>query len=142
MSKKYAIGVDYGTQSGRALLVDLSNGEEIATHVTPYPHGVIDEKLPESNIELEFDWALQHPADYIEVLRRSVPEVIKASGVDPSDVIGIGIDFTACTMLPIDENGTPLSFLPEYKDQPHSWLKLWKHHAAQDQANKVRKSVV
>ncbi|MEX2414499.1 MAG: ribulokinase [Paenibacillaceae bacterium] len=137
MSKKYAIGVDYGTQSGRALLVDLSNGEEIATHVTPYPHGVIDEKLPESNKQLEFDWALQHPADYIEVLRRSVPEVIKASGIDPSDVIGIGIDFTACTMLPIDEHGTPLCFLPEYTDQPHSWVKLWKHHAAQDEANKV-----
>jgi L-ribulokinase len=137
MSKKYAIGVDYGTQSGRALLVDLANGAEIATHVTPYPHGVIDEKLPDSNIELEFDWALQHPADYIEVLRKSVPEVIKASGVNPSDIIGIGIDFTACTMLPIDENGTPLSFLPEYKDQPHSWLKLWKHHAAQDEANRV-----
>jgi L-ribulokinase len=137
VEKKYTIGVDYGTQSGRALLVDLSNGEEIATHVTPYPHGVIDEKLPESNKVLEFDWALQHPADYIEVLRRSVPEVIQSSGINPADVIGIGIDFTACTMLPINEKGTPLCLLPEYKDHPHSWVKLWKHHAAQDEANKV-----
>lgn len=108
MGKKYAIGVDYGTESGRALLVDLSNGEEVAMHVTPYPHGVIDERLPVSGIMLEHDWALQHPADYIEVLIRSVPAVIKESGIHPADVIGIGIDFTACTMLPVDGEGTPL----------------------------------
>ncbi|WP_426452218.1 ribulokinase [Paenibacillus sp. S-38] len=132
---KYAIGIDYGTESGRALLVNLSSGEEVATHVTPYPHGVIDEVLPDSGVKLEYDWALQHPADYIEVLKRSVPAVMKESGVDAADVIGIGIDFTACTMLPVDETGTPLCFKPELKELPHSWPKLWKHHAAQDEAN-------
>jgi L-ribulokinase len=137
MSKKYAIGVDYGTESGRAVLVDLSDGTEVADHVTPYPHNVIDEQLPGSGIKLEYDWALQHPGDYIEVLKRSVPAVMKASGVDPSDVIGLGIDFTACTMLPIDEQGEPLCFDPELADNPHSWVKLWKHHAAQDEANKI-----
>ncbi|UUZ83279.1 ribulokinase [Paenibacillus sp. P26] len=137
MSKKYAIGVDYGTESGRAVLVDLSDGTEVADHVTPYPHNVIDERLPESGIKLEHDWALQHPADYIEVLTRSVPEVMKASGVDPADVIGLGIDFTACTMLPIDAAGQPLCFDPALKDRPHSWVKLWKHHAAQDEANLI-----
>lgn len=137
MSKKYAIGVDYGTQSGRAVLVDLSNGAEIAEHVTPYTHHVIDEKLPVSGIKLEYDWALQHPLDYIEVLELSVPAVMKESGIEPTDVIGLGIDFTACTMLPIDEAGQPLCVQDAYKDNPHSWVKLWKHHAAQDEANLI-----
>lgn len=139
MSKKYAIGVDYGTQSGRAVLVDLSNGAEVADHVTPYRHGVIDEELPESGLVLEHDWALQHPADYIEVLTTSVPAVIQMSGVNSSDVIGLGIDFTACTMLPVDHSGSPLCFNPELKNNPHSWVKLWKHHAAQDEANLINK---
>lgn len=137
MSKKYAIGVDYGTQSGRAVLVDLSNGHEVADHVTPYPHGVIDEKLPVSGIPLGHDWALQHPDDYLEVLRRSVPAVLQQSGVAAEDVIGLGIDFTACTMLPVDADGTPLCFKPEWKDNPHGWVKLWKHHAAQDEADRL-----
>ncbi|MNO15313.1 Ribulokinase [compost metagenome] len=135
--KKYTIGVDYGTQSGRAVLVDLSDGREVADHVTPYPHHVIDERLPGSGIKLEHDWALQHPGDYLEVLRRSVPAVLKESGIDPADVIGIGIDFTACTMLPVDAQGQPLSFDPELADNPHSWVKLWKHHAAQPEADKI-----
>ncbi|MDG0814321.1 ribulokinase [Cohnella rhizosphaerae] len=137
MSAKYAIGVDYGTQSGRAVLVDLSNGHEIADHVTPYPHGVIDERLPASGIELGHDWALQHPDDYLEVLRQSVPAVLQASGVAAEDVIGLGIDFTACTMLPVDASGTPLCFLPAWTDNPHGWVKLWKHHAAQDEADSL-----
>ncbi|MBA2941538.1 ribulokinase [Paenibacillus sp. CGMCC 1.16610] len=137
MSKKYAIGVDYGTESGRAVLVDLSDGTEVADHVTPYPHNVIDEKLPISGIKLEYDWALQHPQDYLDVLTRSVPAVVQASGVDPADIIGLGIDFTACTMLPVDAQGQPLCFNPELANQPHSWVKLWKHHAAQDEANLI-----
>lgn len=137
MSAKYAIGVDYGTQSGRAVLVDLAGGHEIADHVTPYPHGVIDEKLPGSGLELGHDWALQHPDDYLEVLRRSVPAVLQASGVAPEDVIGLGIDFTACTMLPVDASGTPLCLTPEWQDNPHGWVKLWKHHAAQDEADRL-----
>ncbi|MEK5477241.1 ribulokinase [Paenibacillus sp. FSL R5-0407] len=139
MSKKYTIGVDYGTQSGRAVLVDLSNGHEVADHVTPYPHHVIDEELPVSGIKLEYDWALQHPDDYLEVLRKSVPSVIRESGIDPAEVIGIGIDFTACTMLPVDEQGEPLCFDSQYKDLPHSWVKLWKHHAAQPEADKINR---
>ncbi|CAG7643335.1 ribulokinase [Paenibacillus allorhizosphaerae] len=137
MSKKYAIGVDYGTESGRAVLVDLADGTEVADHVTPYPHGVIDERLPGSGIRLEHDWALQHPGDYLEVLRRSVPEVIRLSGVQPEEVIGLGIDFTACTMLPVDAQGEPLCFDPSLQTNPHSWVKLWKHHAAQAEANRI-----
>lgn len=137
MGNKYAIGIDYGTQSGRAVLVDLSNGNEIADHVTPYSHHVIDEQLPYAGVKLENDWALQHPMDYVEVIKKSVPAVLEQSGVNPEDVIGIGIDFTACTMLPVNEKGEPLCMLPEYQDNPHSWVKLWKHHAAQDEANKI-----
>ena len=137
MTEKYAIGVDYGTESGRAVLVSLENGIEIADHVTPYKHGVMDDKLPKSDIKLGHDWALQHPQDYLEVLENSIPAVLLESGVRPVDVVGLGIDFTACTMLPIDEKGEPLSNNPELKDNPHSWVKLWKHHAAQDEANKI-----
>ncbi|TBL76530.1 ribulokinase [Paenibacillus thalictri] len=135
MSNKYAIGIDYGTESGRAVLVELSTGEEIESHVTPYPHGVIDEVLPDSAVKLGLNWALQHPDDYMEVLRRSVPAVMKQSGISAEDVIGIGIDFTSCTMLPVDEQGTPLCFKESLKLNPHSWVKLWKHHAAQDEAD-------
>lgn len=137
MNRVYAIGVDYGTESGRALLVDVATGEEVATHVTTYPHGVIDERLPGSGTKLGHDWALQHPEDYLEVLKRSVPEVIRQSGVDPNGIIGIGIDFTACTMMPLDESGMPLCLHEEWKGNPHSWVKLWKHHAAQEEASRI-----
>jgi L-ribulokinase len=134
---KYAIGVDFGTESGRAVLVEVAKGQEIATAVHQYANGVIDERLPGSGIRLEPDWALQDPNDYLEVFKHAVPAVLQSSGVDPADVIGVGIDFTACTMLPTKANGTPLCFLPEWRDQPHAWVKLWKHHAAQPEANKL-----
>lgn len=70
----------------------------------------------------------------------SVPAVIKETGIDPANVIGIGIDFTACTMLPIDEQGEPLCFHSELVNNPHSWVKLWKHHAAQPEADKINKT--
>ncbi len=95
----YTIGVDFGTESGRAILVDVSNGHEIATAVYPYANGVIDEKLPDSDIQLEPDWALQDPNDYLEVFKNAIPTVMKESGINPTDVIGLGLDFTACTML-------------------------------------------
>jgi L-ribulokinase len=137
MNKRYAIGVDYGTESGRALLVDIATGEEVASHVTLYPHGVMDERLPDGGPKLEPDWALQHPGDYLEVLTRSVPEVIRQSGVSADSIIGIGIDFTACTMMPLNAAGIPLCLLDEWKGNPHSWVKLWKHHAAQEEANRI-----
>ena len=134
---KYAIGVDFGTLSGRAVIVDVSNGKELATAVHEYRNGVIDEVLPGTDIRLEPDWALQDPNDYIEVFKNTIPAVLKESGVNPADVIGVGIDFTACTMLPTRTDGTPLCFLPQWRDNPHSWVKLWKHHAAQPEANQL-----
>ncbi|TSB48451.1 ribulokinase [Alkalicoccobacillus porphyridii] len=135
----YTIGVDFGTESGRAVLVNIADGAEVSEHVTPYRHGVIDSTLPNSDTKLEAEWALQHPQDYVEVLTTSVPAVLKQAGVEASEVIGVGIDFTACTMLPVDEWGTPLCFHDELKERPHSWLKLWKHHAAQDEANELNR---
>ena len=137
---KYTIGVDFGTESGRAVLVDVTNGREVATAVYPYSHGVIDEKLPDTNILLEPDWALQDPQDYVRVFQNTIPAVLKESGVNHEDVIGIGIDFTACTMLPAKADGTPLSDLPEYRSHPHAWAKLWKHHAAQPEADKINET--
>jgi len=134
---KYAIGVDFGTESGRAVLVDVSDGREVATSVYAYANGVIDEKLPGSGSVLDPDWALQDPQDYLDVFKHTVPAVLKDSGVDPEDVIGLGIDFTACTVLPVKQDGTPLCFLPEWRANPHAWVKLWKHHAAQPEANKL-----
>jgi L-ribulokinase len=141
-SPKYAIGVDFGTLSGRAVLVRLSDGAEIATAVSDYSNAVIDETLPESGVKLEPDWALQDPDDYIRVFAETIPAVLKQSGVSPDDVIGIGIDFTACTMLPTRADGTPLCRLPEWRANPHAWVKLWKHHAAQPEADRVNEVAV
>jgi L-ribulokinase len=134
---KYTIGVDFGTESGRAVLVDVTNGRELATAVYKYRNGVIDQVLPGSNVRLEPDWALQDPDDYIRTFQRTIPAVLSQGGVDPADVIGVGIDFTACTMLPVTADGTPLCRLPEFRTNPHAWVKLWKHHAAQPEADRI-----
>ncbi|RKN84893.1 ribulokinase [Paenibacillus ginsengarvi] len=137
MKGTYAIGIDYGTESGRALLVDTKDGRVLASHVTPYPHGVIDKELPVGGVKLGTDWALQHPDDYLEVLRRSVPETLRLSGVSADEVVGIGIDFTACTILPVSPDNKPLCFDEAWKMRPHAYVKLWKHHAAQEDADRL-----
>ncbi len=134
---KYALGIDYGTESARVLLVDVATGEEVATSVYEYRDGVIDEVLPGTDIRLPPDFALQNPADYIEALRQTVPAVLATAGVSAADVVGIGTDFTACTMLPIDKHGVPLCMKPEWRENPYAWVKLWKHHAAQPEANRL-----
>ena len=131
---KYTIGVDYGSLSGRAVLVDVATGEELASSVYEYPHAVMETQLPDGT-KLGHDWALQHPQDYLDVLSHTIPAVLKEAGVSNEDVIGVGTDFTACTILPVKADGTPLCFLPEYKNRPHAYVKMWKHHAAQDKAN-------
>lgn len=134
---KYCLGVDYGTQSGRAVLVEVDTGNIIATAVKNYTHGVMDEYLPDGKTRLEMDWALQHPRDYIEVLEETIPAVIKEAGVDVQDVIGMSVDFTACTILPVDVQGNPLCFQDTFQSNPHGYVKLWKHHAAQPEANRL-----
>lgn len=133
----YTIGVDFGTASGRALLVDTRDGREVAGAVHDYANGVIDRQLPGSDRPLPPDWALQDPQDYLDVLGVTVPAVLRESGVAAEQVRGIAIDFTACTMLPVRADGTPLCFLGEWRAEPHAWIKLWKHHAAQPQADRI-----
>lgn len=137
---QYTIGVDFGTESGRAVVVRVEDGAELGSAVYVYPDGVIDERLPGSDKPLPPEWALQNPDDYIGVYKHAVPQALKNSGVDPADVIGIGIDFTACTMMPAKADGTPLCRLPEWRDNPHSWVKLWKHHAAQPEADQINET--
>ncbi len=138
---RYTIGVDFGTESARAVLVDLAAGRELAVDVYRYRNGVIDERLPapDGDVLLRPDWALQDPNDYLETFKRAVPGAVAKAGIDPAAVIGIGIDFTACTMLPTTADGMPLCFLERYRREPHAWVKLWKHHAAQPEADDVNR---
>lgn len=137
---QYTIGVDFGTESGRAVVVRVADGAELGSAVYVYPDGVIGERLPGSDKPLPPEWALQNPDDYIGVYKHAVPQALRNSGVDPADVIGIGVDFTACTMMPTKADGTPLCRLPEWRDNPHSWVKLWKHHAAQPEADQINET--
>lgn len=138
---RYTIGVDFGTESARAVLVDVADGRELGTEVYEYRNGVIDEHLPspDEDVVLGPDWALQDPNDYLETFKRAVPGVVAKAGIRAEQVIGIGIDFTACTMLPTTTDGTPLCFLEGYRRRPHAWVKLWKHHAAQPEADDVNR---
>ena len=137
--EKYAVGIDFGTESGRAVLVSLEDGRELGTSVYRYRNGVIDERLPapHEHVELGPDWALQDPDDYLRTLRETLPPLLADTGVDPVDVIGIGVDFTSCTMLPTLADGTPLCLLDDLRADPHAWVKLWKHHAAQPHADRI-----
>ena len=133
---KYTIGVDFGTLSARAVVIEVGTGKELASATLNYKHAVMDEYLPTGE-RLKPDWALEHPQDYLDCLGYTIPEAMKNAGVAAEDVIGIGIDFTACTMVAVDKDGTPLCLKPEWEHNPHSWIKLWKHHAAQDEANRI-----
>ena len=135
----YVVGVDFGTESGRAVVIDTADGRELGSAVYRYANGVIDAQLPapDGDVRLEPDWALQDPEDYIRTFQQAVPAALADAGVDPANVVGIGTDFTACTMLPTKADGRPLCTLPELRREPHAWVKLWKHHAAQPEADRI-----
>ena len=136
-SAQYVLGIDFGTLSGRALLVDAHTGREVAMATHDYSDAVIEEKLPGSAKRLPLDTALQNPADYLEVLSVTIPKVLRQAKVRPEQVIGLGTDFTSCTMLPTRADGTPLCLEKRWRQNPHAWVKLWKHHAAQPEANQI-----
>lgn len=132
---KYTIGVDFGTESARAVLVDVNSGHVAATATGAYTHGVIDRALPGQAARLPPDWALQDPGDWLESLELVLRTV--AQGMSAQDIVGLGIDFTSCTVLPTTREGTPLCLVSEFRHEPHAWPKLWKHHAAQPYADRI-----
>lgn len=138
MNSPVVIGIDYGTLSARALVVRVSDGAELGSAIYPYRHGVMDRTLSaHQDEELPPEWALQNPSDYLEALAGAVPEALAEAGADPREVIGLAIDFTSCTMLPVTAEGTPLCELPRFAGRRHAYVKLWKHHAAQPQAERI-----
>ncbi len=136
MSAKYTIGLDFGTLSGRAVLVSAEDGRELGYKEYVYPHGVMDRTLPDGR-PLKPDSALQHPQDYLDVPEKTIPALLAECGVDKEAVIGIGIDFTACTVMPVYADGTPLCMTDAYRGEPNAYVKLWKHHAAQEYADRI-----
>jgi L-ribulokinase len=132
-----SIGVDFGTESGRVLVLDARSGEELGVSVVPYPSAVIDRELPSTGERLPADWALQDPDDWVKVLQDGIPAAVADAGVAPEEVVGLGIDFTSCTVLPVTADGTPLCTLPPFRERRHAWPKLWKHHAAQPVADRL-----
>ncbi|WP_104161539.1 ribulokinase [Arthrobacter sp. ZGTC212] len=137
LADSYVIGVDYGTLSGRAVVVRVSDGTELADAAYPYPHAVLTDALPDGGPQLPPDWALQVPRDYVQVLQHAVPEAVRKAGIDPARVVGLATDFTACTMVPVTADGVPLCEQPGFANRPHAYVKLWRHHAAQAQADRI-----
>ncbi len=131
---RLAVGLDFGTESARMVLVDVETGREGGEAVHPYRHGVLVRALPDGT-PLPPDWALQHPGDYLEATESLLWQAAAAAG--DHTIVGIGLDFTSCTVLPVTEEGTPLCLLPDYAGEPHAWVKLWKHHGAQRQADRL-----
>jgi L-ribulokinase len=133
----YCIGVDFGTESGRALLLDAQTGEELAVSAVDYPSAVIESALPGTGEPLAPDWALQDPDDWAHVLEVGIPDVLARAGVPADRVVGLGVDFTSCTVLPVSADGEPLCRAEPWRGRPHAWPKLWKHHAAQPVADRL-----
>lgn len=132
--KKYTIGIDYGSLSARGVLVNTSDGAILSEVTYSYPHGAMSDKLPDGTA-LADEWVVQHPGDFLEALHFAVPQLLRQTGVDKRDVAAIGVDFTASTVVALDGSFSPLCFQKEYGSNPHAWPKMWKHHAAQPQAN-------
>jgi|TARA_B100001964_G_scaffold163687_1_gene179684 L-ribulokinase len=136
-SDYYALGLDFGTESVRCLAVDIASGEESAIAVSEYLDGVITDKLPGTSITLDHNWALQNPQNWLDSLNEVVHQVLKDGEIQPETVVGIGISFTSSTILPTTADGVPLCSLPQWSCEPHAWPKLWKHHAAQSDADLI-----
>ncbi len=130
-----ALGLDFGTESVRALLVSLDSGE-LGSAVVNYAHGQLTERLP-SGVAVPPDGAFQHPGDWLDSAAAAVRQAIARSGIDPASVVGIGVDFTSCTMLPAMADGTPLCLVDRFSRELHAWPKLWKHHGAKSQTERI-----
>lgn len=137
-AEECALGIDFGTESARALAVRLSDGAELGAASAEYPHGVMDRALPGGG-RLGPDFALQHPGDYLEAMERAVKAALAGARLGGNSVKGIGVDFTACTPLPVGPDGVPLCLMPEFEAEPHAYVKLWKHHGALEEAAELNR---
>ena len=131
-----ALGLDFGTESVRALLID-GGGAELGSAVARYRHGQIAETLPNSRERLPPLYALQDPQDWLDSSAAAVRAAMRRAKLKTGDVVSIGVDFTSCTMLPTLGDGTPLCQLKEFARVPLAWPKLWKHHGAKQQADRM-----
>lgn len=137
-SSRVALGIDFGTESVRALLVDMYGAERGAA-VAHYKHGQITEVLPTGGPRLPAFYALQHPQDWLDSAAKAVRAALRQAKLDSNEIVGIGVSFTSCTMLPTLRDGTPLCQLKRFERQPLAWPKLWKHHAAKEQADRINR---
>ncbi|MBX3439171.1 MAG: ribulokinase [Planctomycetaceae bacterium] len=134
--QRAALGLDFGTESVRALIVDLQ-GNELGEASSSYRHGQIVDRLPGTNEKLPPDFALQHPTDWIDSAVKAVQGALKAAKLSGDQIVGIGVDFTSCTMLPAKADGTPLCLDAKLAGEKYAWPKLWKHHGAKEQTDRI-----
>ena len=138
--KKYAIGLDYGTNSCRALIVDLSDGFEVASSLYNYPSGEAGVLVYEKDPNL----ARQNPKDYLDGVISTITDSIGKArendpSFDPNSVVGIGVDTTGSSPIPVNEEGTPMSFLPEFSENLNAMCWLWKDHTSFSEAKQITK---
>lgn len=142
-TRRYALGLDFGTLSVRAVLIDTENGRTAASAVSEYPHGVIDRVLPtdaagaSERVLPGPDWALEHPQDWLDCMAEAVRKAVCTAGIRPGQIVGIGVDFTCSTVLPTDRDGNALCLTDKWSGNPHAWPKLWKHHAGAAYADRL-----
>jgi L-ribulokinase len=130
---KYVIGLDYGTDSVRALIVNAHNGTEVATHVHPYTRWAKGLYCDAAASQYR-----QHPLDYLEGLEQSIKKALKKAGKTVAqNIVGISIDTTGSTPVAVDEKGGPLSMSPEFADNPNGMFILWKDHTANQEAEEL-----
>lgn len=135
--KKYALGVDFGSLSVRAVLFDISNGEYVCSVESAYEHGVIEDVHPVTGEPLPHLAALQIPGDFIKGLEQSVKGVIGKAGIDSRSVAAMSVDATSCSLIALDENYQPLCLKKEFKTNRHSYIKMWKQHTAAKEAEEI-----
>ena len=137
MNERFSIGFDFGTESVRVLITNVRNGKIAGQAVDNYRHGVIDSLLPSSGEKLPPDYALQHPQDWLDSSASACQTAMRDGKITPDSIVGVGVDFTSCTMLPTLADGTPLSLLDRFKNEPLAWPKLWKHHGAKAETDRM-----
>ncbi|MBM4050723.1 MAG: ribulokinase, partial [Planctomycetes bacterium] len=135
---QFALGFDFGTESVRVVVVDLRSGDAVGVSTRNYAHGVLDAKLP-GGTPLPPDYALQYPQDWLDGAVGACKDALKQAAATPEQIVGIGVDFTSCTMLPCKADGTPLCLVSGFGNKPLAWPKLWKHHGAKSATDRINR---